>query len=123
MGAGSAPSMKPDDIAGLVEAEILYAAPRWAHLDIRVGCSSDLMSDILTLDVENAILVTGLANEQAVRTAEMAEISCLLLVRSKAPTERMLELARECGISVMRTSHTMFTCCGRLHAAGLRSAY
>lgn len=115
--------MKPQEIADLVEAEIVYCPDHWCDLDIRVGCSSDLMSDILTLDVENAILITGLANEQALRTAEMADMHAVLLVRSKVPSRRMLELAEEGGITVLRTRHTMFTVCGKLFDAGLESPY
>lgn len=116
-------AMKPDKIAQITEAEIVYCSPRWCETDIHVGCSSDLMSDILTLDVNNALLITGLANEQAIRTAEMADIHTVLLVRSKVPSRGMLELAESCEISLMRTRHTMFTVCGRLMNAGLKSPY
>lgn len=115
--------MKPEEIAEIVEAEIVFCSPAWCETDIHTGCSSDLMSDILTLDVTNAILITGLANEQAIRTAEMAEIHTILLVRSKVPSRGMLELAENCEISLMRTHHTMFTVCGRLMNAGLKSPY
>lgn len=115
--------MNPQKIAEIVEAETVFCSPEWCSTDITTACSSDLMSDILTLDVNNAILVTGLANEQAIRTAEMADIHTILLVRSKVPSAGMLELAEECEISLMRTRHTMFTVCGRLMNAGLKSPY
>ena len=115
--------MKPEEIAEITEAEIVFCSPAWCGLDITTGCSSDLMSDILTLDVNNALLITGLANEQVIRTAEMADIHTIIFVRSKVPTRRMLELAEESGISLMRTRHTMFTVCGLLMNAGLKSPY
>ena len=115
--------MRLEEIAEITEAEIVFGSPAWRDTDIVTGCSSDLMSDILTLDVNNALLITGLANEQTIRTAEMADIHTILLVRSKVPSRRMLELAEECGISLMRTRHTMFTVCGRLMNAGLASPY
>lgn len=117
------PSMKPELIAEITDAEIVFCSPAWCETDIQIGCSSDLMSDILTLDVTNAIMITGLANEQAIRTAEMAEIHTILLVRSKIPSKAMRELAEACEISLMRTRHTMFTVCGRLMKAGLKSPY
>ena len=101
----------------------MFCSPAWCQTEIHTGCSSDLMSDILTLDVTNAILITGLANEQVIRTAEMAEIHTILLVRSKVPSDAMLELTKACEISLMRTRHTMFTVCGRLMNAGLESPY
>ena len=115
--------MTPGEIAHLTEAEIIYRSPLWDRTVISTACSSDLMSDILTLDVNDAVLVTGLANEQAIRTAEMADIHTIVLVRSKNPSSGMRRLAEESGISLMRTRHTMFTVCGRLMNAGLKSPY
>ena len=115
--------MTPGEIARLTEAEIIYRSPLWDRTVISTACSSDLMSDILTLDVTDAVLITGLANEQAIRTAEMADIHTIVLVRSKVPAPRMRQLAEESGISLMRTRHTMFTVCGRLMNAGLKSPY
>ncbi len=115
--------MKARDIAELVDAEAVFRSALWDEREIETACSSDLMSDILTLDVSNAVLVTGLTNEQVIRTAEMADIHTILLVRSKVPTEGMLKLARECDISLMCTRLTMFTVCGRLMNAGLQPPY
>ncbi|MCK7529548.1 MAG: hypothetical protein MZV63_00065 [Marinilabiliales bacterium] len=42
------------------------------------GFASDLMSDVLTLDSDDVLLITGLANTQAVRTAEMSDINCII---------------------------------------------
>ena len=37
----------------------------------------------------------------------------------KRPDEKMIELARERGICLLATPHTMFTACGILYKAGL----
>ncbi|MCG8452773.1 MAG: hypothetical protein MI717_06310 [Spirochaetales bacterium] len=115
--------MKPEMLIETINAQAVYLAPGWEELDICTGCSSDLMSDILTLDVCDAVLVTGLANEQAVRTADMADIRTILLVRSKAPTAGMLNLAKDCGISLLTTKLSMFSVCGHLMKAGLKPPY
>ena len=41
-------------------------------------------------------------------------------VRSKAPTEEMLALARESGIVILATGMRMYEACGKLYANGLR---
>ena len=91
--------------------------------DLTTGCSSDLMSDILTLEPVNAVLITGLANIQAVRTADMAGISHILFVRNKPISPEMIELAKDSHITLLETGLSMFNVCGRLAAEGLCGAY
>ena len=57
---------------------------------VETGFSSDLMSDVLTLDTDKMLLITGMANLQAIRTAEMADIHCILLVRNKRHLKKWL---------------------------------
>lgn len=75
--------------------------------------ASDLMSDVLCIDSDKLILLTGLANMQAVRTAEMADIDCIILARGKAATKEMIALADESQITIIESKHSMF------HIAGL----
>jgi len=88
-------------------------------LEVRSGAAADLMSDCLRYDLSYALLVTGLANPQVVRTAEMADVTAILMVRGKAAPCETLELAREVGIPILCTGLSMFDVCGRLYAAGL----
>ena len=64
-------------------------------------------------------LLTGLTNPQVVRTAEMAGINVIVLVRDKNAPPETIELARELEITLIRTSYTMYEACGRLFSAGL----
>jgi predicted transcriptional regulator len=91
--------------------------------NIERAFSSDLMSDVLTLDSEEILLITGLANTQAIRTAEMAEIHFILLVRNKKATPEMVELANENGMVVMETPFSLFKTSGILFKAGLKPVY
>ena len=59
-------------VAGNIEGEV-----------VETGFCSDLMSDVLTLDTDKMLLITGTANVQTIRTAEMADIRSILLVRNK----------------------------------------
>jgi hypothetical protein len=85
--------------------------------------ASDLMSDVLTLDTDNLLLITGLNNLQTIRTAEMAEIKYILFVRSKIPTPEMIELAKNENILLMVSQKSMFQASGLLFEAGLKPVY
>ncbi len=90
-------------------------------LDCEVRCAfaSDLMSDVLRFDLAQGLLVTGLANPQVVRTAEIADAAAILMVRGKTPHPETLYLAEQVGIPILGTNITMFETCGKLFAAGL----
>lgn len=99
--------------AQLVCGEELLDSP------VNTACGSDMMSDVLAFVKDQSVLLTGLVNNQVVRTAEMMDIVCVVFVRGKKPNQDMLELARDRGIVLMSTSYRMFTACGLLYKAGL----
>lgn len=83
--------------------------------------AADLMSDVLASIQPDAVLVTGLCNPQVVRTAHMADVTAIVLVRGKhAPTETVA-LANAEEIPIVSTPFGMFEACIRLSQAGLRS--
>jgi len=77
---------------------VVRSAERNLGLNVEYAFASDLMSDVLTTDVHNLLLVTGLSNLQTIRTAEMADIFGIVLVRGKKASQQMIELANEEGI-------------------------
>jgi hypothetical protein len=87
--------------------------------DIPIAGAADLMSDVLAFGTDGMVLMTGLTNPQAVRTAEMAGIEIVVFVRDKTPPPETVELARDSGITLIRTGFTMYEACGRLYQAGL----
>ena len=89
--------------------------------EVRVGFGSDLMSDVLCYDLAKGLLITGLTNLQVIRTAEMADVAAILIVRGKRPLAETIELAQKVDIPILGTQMTMFEVCGRLYGAGLRS--
>jgi hypothetical protein len=91
--------------------------------DVARAFASDLMSDVLTLDADNLLLITGLNNLQTIRTAEMAEIKHILFVRSKKPTPQMIELAKNENMTLMVCNKSMFQTSGLLFQAGLKPVY
>ena len=87
---------------------------------LNAGAGSDLMSDLLRGSKEGVLVLSGLNNIQVIRTAVIAGVSALVLVRGKEPDEEMKAQAKEHGLPVLSTPFTMFTACARLFGAGLR---
>lgn len=92
------------------------------HLDkeVHTACGSDMMSDVLAYVREQAVLLSGLMNQQVIRTAEMMDMQCIVFVRGKQPTEEMIELAKTKEIVLLGTDLPMFASCGILYEKGLR---
>ena len=65
--------MKLRDIAAAVQGEVICGADRLDE-NVDYAFASDLMSDVLTIKTDDFLLVTGLANVQSVRTAEMSDV-------------------------------------------------
>jgi hypothetical protein len=85
--------------------------------------SSDLMSDVLTLDTDQLLLISGLANLQLIRTAEMAEIPAILLVRGKKTTPDMIDMAHKAGLVILESPFSLFRASGVLFTNGLCPVY
>ncbi|MDA8424936.1 MAG: DRTGG domain-containing protein [Treponema sp.] len=90
-------------------------------LEVSSACGADLMSDVMAFVKENVVLLTGLVNPQAIRTADLLDIKAIVFVRGKIPTEDIVEIAKENGMILFSTKYSMFLACGRLYEAGLRS--
>ena len=114
--------MKIREIAELLEAQIVCGEEA-TDQEVCCGFASDLMSDVLTLDSEQMVLITGLANMQVVRTAEMADVNCIVFVRNKKVTPEMREVANENDMVLLECSFSMFNTIGRLYVAGLKPVY
>lgn len=98
--------------SGCIEAAI----PEYAF-------GSDLMSDVLTLEEDTPMLITGLANTQSIRTAEMADIEVVLIARGKEVTKEMVELAKENDIILISSPYSLYKICGILFQNGLKPLY
>lgn len=114
--------MKIKEISKLLQANIVSGIELEEH-EIRCGFASDLMSDVLTLNTDGMALITGLANIQTLRTAEMADIGCIVFVRGKKTTPAMLQIARENHIVILECSYSMFRTIGMLFQRGLPPVY
>ena len=110
--------MKISEIRDYLGAEVLCGEENLGH-EVSSACCSDMMSDVLAYVKDQGVLITGLLNSQVIRTANMMDMVCIVFVRSKTPTEDMIELADECGIVVMRSELRAYDACGTLYSNGL----
>jgi hypothetical protein len=89
---------------------------------------ADLMSDALMIMstvtdqglLERGALITGLATNQSIRTAEMLDVGVVLLVRGKVPASPVVVLANESNILLLGTTKTMFNASGMMYERGVR---
>ena len=102
--------MKIRRIAELLDAQVLCGEDGLDG-EVHSACGCDMMSDVLAYVKDQAVLLTGLVNSQVIRTAEMMDMICVVLVRSKAPTDEMIELAKESGIVLLSTNKRMYDAC------------
>jgi len=106
------------EIQEILDAQLLVGE-ELLQTEVHTACGSDMMSDVLAFVKDQAVLITGLLNQQAIRTAAMMDMVCVIFVRGKQPGDDIVEVAKENGIAVMTTTHRMFTACGMLYEAGL----
>jgi len=113
--------MKLSVIKELLNAEVL-SGHDFLDREVTNAYAADLMSDVLSSLDDKTLLLTGLTNPHAVRTAEMMDIHSIVFVRGKMPDEETIRMAEENGIVTMKTDNIMFVTSGILYSEGLRGA-
>jgi predicted transcriptional regulator len=101
------------DILALVNGELLTP-----EMDLGIECpevfASDLMSDVLTFINPGSVLLTGLINSHAVRTASLTDVTAIVFVQGKRPDMKVVDEAREKNLPVISTGLSMFEACSKL---------
>jgi len=114
--------MQVGNIAELLKAKVLTPELDLSA-EVNHAFASDLMSDVLTGDYNKTILITGLSNLQSIRTAEMSDISEVLIGRNKEVSQEMIELAHENDIVLIQSSYSLYKISGILYEAGIMPVY
>jgi predicted transcriptional regulator len=114
--------MKIREVVELLNAKVI-SGNDLLDSEVEYTFASDLMSDVLTIEKENILLLTGLANLQTIRTSEMSEISNIIFVRKKKATPEMIQLAEENDMILIECDYSMFKASGLLYTAGLKPVY
>jgi predicted transcriptional regulator len=101
------------DILVLVNGELLTP-----EMDLGIECpgffASDLMSDVLTFINPGSVLLTGLINPHAIRTACLTDVTAIVFVQGKRPDMKTIDEAREKNLPVISTGLSMFEACSKL---------
>ncbi|MGB4204580.1 MAG: DRTGG domain-containing protein [Bacteroidales bacterium] len=114
--------MKIQKINELLNAEVVCGEIT-NDCEIAFAFASDLMSEVLTIKKDGIVLLTGLCTIQAIRTAEMSDIHCIIFVRGKKVSEEMIELAKENNIILLECQYSMFKTSGILFSEGVQPVY
>lgn len=75
---------------------------------------SDLMSDVLVTEHDDFLLVTSLASEQVVRTADIVDARAILLANGKRPQPALKQLAVSQEIPLLTSGLSTFDICRAL---------
>ncbi|MEG1554414.1 MAG: hypothetical protein RSB93_04440 [Rikenellaceae bacterium] len=110
------------ELCSLIDGNVVCGEAR-INDNIEFAFASDLMSDVLTIKIDNFILITGLVNIQSIRTAEVSDVQYVLFARNKKVTEDMVELALDNNMVIIESPYSMFKICGLLYGAGLKPVY
>ena len=115
--------MKIEELTRWIEGKVIVEHSK-ENQEITHAFTSDLMSDVLTIDhQETTVLLTGLANVQTIRTAEMANLCFVVLVRGKKATPEMIEIAIDNDIVIVETNFSAFRASAVLNNAGIQSLF
>jgi len=114
--------MKITEITTLLGGHIVSGKAR-AYTSVRYGFAADLLSDVLTLETDGILVITGLCTLQTIRTAEMAEVDCVVIARGKKVSPAMVDLAERTGVILIEADCSVFKASGILFEAGLKPIY
>lgn len=107
--------VKITEIKNALGAEVLEGIDN-LDLEIEQVYASDLMSDVLAFGKPNSILFTGLATQQAIISAHMAEFKGVVLIRGKTPRDAACKVARDNELVLLSTKLDMFEACVKVNA-------
>lgn len=111
--------MKLSEVQEVLHSEVICGG-ELLDAEVLTVCGADLMSDVLVFSKEKTLLLTGLTNIQAIRTAEVGDLVGIVFVRGKKPGPEVIELAKCKGIPLMVTSLPMYESCGILFSNGVK---
>lgn len=120
--------MELNDVLDLLNAKQYNLECPDCVKEINYAFVCDLMSDALMLLKKmpshigaHGALVTGLVTNQALRTAEILDLETIIFVRGKTPTQSVIDLADDIGITLIGTELTMYRTSGLLFMNDVKS--
>ena len=105
------------EINSIIEGKILTKNPD-LNLELVNAFSSDVISHIVTYASDKSIY-----NPQILKTAEMKGVQCVILIGIYEPEPSLVALANSLGITLLRSTFSMYVTCGKLYSSGLQGAF
>ena len=110
--------MKLRDVKEILAADVIVGEDK-LDMEVNTAFGADLMSDVLAFAKAGSILLTGLTNDQVIRTADILDIAAIVLVRGKRANTDTINLAKELKIPILTTKYILFETAGRLYEKGM----
>lgn len=108
--------MKISDVISVLDGQLVAGGD---DLECEIGgvVANDLMSDVLLSDIDDLLLLTSLASEQAVRTANIVGAAAVVVHNAKPIPQAMCQVADTLGIPLVSSPLTKFDACVKLYLA------
>ena len=107
------------EVKEILQADLLTENEDGLNSQVQSACASDMMSDVLAFTQPECLIITGLANQQTLRTVEIADALAVVFVRGKRPDSEVIAAANSKMIPLMTTEFCMYDACGLLFNKGL----
>ena len=112
--------MKLKEVKDILSADVV-SGDHDLEKEIKCAFAAELLSDVLALAQEGALLITGFTHSQVVYAADLANLCAILFIKGKRPSEETKQLAIQKKIPLLTTSFMMFEACGLLYEYGLKT--
>ena len=105
--------MNISDIVKTLEGKLVAGG----ESDRKVGTvvANDLMSDVLLNDGDDILLLTSLASDQAIRTANIVGAMAVVVHNAKPLPQTMCQVADTLGIPLISSPLSQYDSCVRIH--------
>lgn len=104
------------EVAEALKADVLVEGEGYRK-DIRHVVASDLMSDVLIVDEEDMLLLTSLAGDQVLRTAQIVGAAGVIVVNGKPLPSSMVYVADTLRMTLATCLLSKYDACIAVHAA------
>lgn len=106
--------MNMQTVVSVLNAELLVQGNKYLK-EIKHVVVSDLMSDVLLVDEDDMLLVTSLASDQVLRTAQIVGAVAVIIVNGKSLPSSMKKVAADLGMTLAVSQQSKFKACIAIH--------
>ena len=101
------------EVAEALGAEVLVKGEACRRQVLHV-LASDLMSDVLLVDEEDMLLLTSLASDQVLRTAQIVGATGVIVVNGKPLPSSMVNVANDLHMTLATSRLSKYAACVRV---------